>query len=61
MDLFRGEASSFTNYDTVAVLVPLEHGTGTDSEFLTDFGRDGDLTLCGEFRMGERHGDILPW
>jgi hypothetical protein len=42
--------------DLLAILLPLQDRARSDAKPPADLSRYGDLALCGEFRMGDRHG-----
>jgi len=44
----RGIPSSPTNNDLIILLVPLQNGSRTDAQSLTNFRRDGNLSLGSE-------------
>jgi hypothetical protein len=41
--------------DSIAFFVPLEYRAWTYAQSLADFRRNGDLTLCRQLRVRERH------
>jgi hypothetical protein len=61
MNILRCKSPRLPHHDSVAIVIPLENRAWTDAEPLPHLGRDRDLTLRRELRMGQCHGIILPW
>src|SRR5262245_40738786 len=55
MNFFGGKAARLANHDPVAVFIPLQHRSGTNTEALANLGRNRDLTLSRQLRMREGH------
>ena len=55
MNILGCKATRLANDDSIALIVPFQNRTRADAKPLTDLGRNGNLTLCGEFRMSEGH------
>src|ERR1044071_3424246 len=58
MNVLRRVAAGAPDDDFVALFFPFQHRARTDAELPPDLGRNGDLTLCGDFRL--RHEVIVP-
>jgi hypothetical protein len=48
VEICRSKATDTSNNDLLALLMPLEHGTGADTELPPNGGGNRDLALCGE-------------
>ena len=59
-DVFEGVGAGPPDDDLVAFRIPLQYRPRTNAEPTPHFSRDGDLPLCGEFRLSDWHDVILP-
>lgn len=48
VDVFGAVASGAPDHHLTVFLVPFEHCARPETEPLSDFGRDGNLSLCGQ-------------
>src|SRR5689334_17423163 len=55
MDVFRGVAAGFAHDYPLAVLIPLEHRTGTNTEALSHLRRNRHLSLSRDLGRRQRH------
>ena len=55
MNIQRSKAGRASNDDVFAVLIPLQNGPWTDAELSPDVRGNGNLTLCREPRLSQRH------
>ena len=60
VNILGTEAASPSDNDPSVIFVPLQNGARADAKPPADVGRDGDLSLRGHLRLGERHDVILP-
>ena len=59
MNVLRGVAARPADYDFVILFVPLQHGPGAYTEFLTNLSGYGNLALSRQLRFCDRHGSTL--
>ena len=59
MNVLRRERSGTADNDLFALLIPLQHGTGPYTEPPANFCRNGYLSLCGDFGLGECHAQYI--
>ena len=55
MNILRRKAAGPANHDFTGVFLPFENRTRADAEPPPDISGNGDLSLGGEFRIGEWH------
>lgn len=60
MNVLRREGGGTADHDLVALVVPLEDGPGSYTQTTPNFRGNGNLPLCGYFRVGDGHTQILP-
>src|SRR3990172_9750770 len=61
MHVLGGVAASSPDDDRATLGIPLEDGPGPDTQAPPDLGRNRDLPLCGQLRLGDRrHDRTLP-
>ncbi len=55
MEIVGRVASGTPDHDPFPFLVPFQNGARTHAEAPPHFGGNGDLSLGGQLRSGERH------